>query len=205
VVLDSLGRNIETLYRPRAATAPQLIHCIKECILFNCNHKSYFHRSISKCMRNLIMNSSQFSLATLFTLLILLYTQANANDGLASCSGPTLDTTHQNSTKSLTSPISLWKVDNLSLTRGQNFTIYIESNPSVGDNWNVSFDSNLTSLLGQNFKSTSIEQPPPPGGGGILYFTFQGENVGNSILNFQNNFRGHFIKDTKLINVSVTC
>ena len=156
-------------------------------------------------MRNIIMNSCQFSLATLFTLLILLYTQANANDGLASCSGPTLDTTHQNFTKSLTSPINLWKVDNLSLTRGQNFTIYIESNPSVGDNWNVSFDSNLTPLLGQNFKSTSIEQPSPPGSGGILYFTFQGENVGNSILNFQNNFRGHFIKDTKLINVSVTC
>ena len=109
------------------------------------------------------MNSCQFSLATLFTLLFLLYTQANANDGLASCSGPTLDTTHQNFTKSLTSPINLWKVDNLSLMRGQNFTIYIESNPSVGDNWNVSFDSNLTPLLGQNFKSTSIEQPPPPG------------------------------------------
>ena len=113
-------------------------------------------------MKNLIMNSCQFSLATLFTSLILLYTQANANDGLASCSGPTLDTTHQNFTKSLTSPTNLWKVDNLSLTRGQNFTIYIESNPSVGDNWNVSFDSNLTPLLGQNFKSTSIEQPPPP-------------------------------------------
>ena len=109
------------------------------------------------------MNSCQFSLATLFTLLILLNTQANANDGLASCSGPTLNTTHQNFTKSLTSPINLWKVENSSLTRGQNFTIYIESNPSVGDNWNVSFDSNLTPLLGQNFKSTSIEQPPPPG------------------------------------------
>ena len=98
-------------------------------------------------MRNLIMNSCQFSLATLFTLLILLYPQANANDGLASCSGPTLDTSHQNFNESLTSPINLWKVDNLSLTRGQNFTIYIESNPSVGDNWNVSFDSNLYALV----------------------------------------------------------
>ena len=156
-------------------------------------------------MRNIIMNSCQFSLATLFTLLILLYPQANAYDDLASCSAPTLDTSHQKFNESLTSPINLWKVDNLSLTRGQNFTIYIESNPSVGDNWNVSFDSNRTPLLSQNFKSTSTEQPPPPGSGGMLYFTFQGENVGNSILNFQNNFRGHFIKDIKLINVSVTC
>jgi len=156
-------------------------------------------------MRNLITNSCQFSLATLFTLLILLYTPANAYDDLASCSGSAPDTSHQKFTESLASPINLWKVDNLSLTRGQNFTIYIESNPSVGDNWNVSFDSNRTSLLGQNFNSTSIEQPPPPGSGGIEYFTFQGENVGNSILNFQNNYRGQFIKDTKLVNVSVTC
>ena len=155
-------------------------------------------------MRNIIMNSCQFSLATLFTLLILLYPLANAYDDLASCSGPTLDTSHQKFNESLTS-INLWKVDNLSLTRGQNFTIYIESNPSVGDNWNVSFDSNRTPLLGQDFNSTSIEQSPPPGSGGIEYFTFQGENVGNSILNFQNNFRGHFIKDIKLINISVTC
>ena len=93
------------------------------------------------------MNSCQFSLATLFTLLILLYPQANAYDDLASCSGPTLDTSHQKFNESLTSPINLWKVDNLSLTRGQNFTIYIESNPSVGDNWNVSFDSNLYALV----------------------------------------------------------
>ena len=168
-------------------------------------HNSYFHRSISIGLRNIIMNSCQFSLATLFTLLILLYPQANAYDDLSSCSGPTLDTSHQKFNESLTSPINLWKVDNLSLTRGQNFTIYIESNPSVGDNWNVSFDSNSTPLLSQNFKSTPTEQPPPPGSGGMLYFTFQGENVGNSILNFQNNFRGHFIKDIKLINVSVTC
>ncbi|HEY7108627.1 MAG TPA: protease inhibitor I42 family protein [Nitrososphaeraceae archaeon] len=151
------------------------------------------------------MISCQFSLGTLFTLLILLYTQANASDDFASCSGPTLDANHQKSNESLTSPINLWKVDNLSLTKGQNFTIYIESNPSVGDNWNVSFNSNSTSLLSQNFNSTSTEQPPPPGSGGIEYFTFQGKNGGNSLLNFQNNYRGQFIKDTKLINVSVTC
>lgn len=150
------------------------------------------------------MNSCQFSLATLFTLIVLLYSQANASGDLASCSGSAPETSHQKFTESLTST-NLWKVDNLSLTRGQNFTIYIESNPSVGDNWNVSSDSNSTSLLGQNFNSTSIEQPPPPGSGGIEYFTFQGEKVGNSTLNFQNNFRGQLIKDTKLINVSVTC
>jgi predicted secreted protein len=73
---------------------------------------------------------------------------------------------------------------------GEEFTISVEDNASVGDMWSVSKepDAELVTADGDHYVADS--ETPAPGSGGTRYFEFTARAEGSTTIELRNCFRG---------------
>lgn len=76
---------------------------------------------------------------------------------------------------------------NITINKGQEFTVTISSNPGVGDSWLPVFDKHSIELVSEQ----QTLKNPWPGSPGDIIFTFTPKQSGTiSIIKFDNHFRG---------------
>ena len=72
------------------------------------------------------------------------------------------------------------------VSKGQNFTIQLQSNPSTGYHWEPAYDNSTFTLTNRAFVSSVSTQSAVVGAGGTDVFTFQGTKQGTSVITFKN-------------------
>ncbi len=72
------------------------------------------------------------------------------------------------------------------VSQGQNFTIQLQSNPSMGYHWEPTYDNSTITLINRAFASSVSTESAIVGAGGTDLFTFQGTKQGTSIITFKN-------------------
>jgi predicted secreted protein len=72
------------------------------------------------------------------------------------------------------------------VSKGQNFTIQLQSNPSTGYHWEPTYNSAYIMLVNRAFASGTSANPLLVGASGTDTFTFQGTREGTSVITFNN-------------------
>jgi inhibitor of cysteine peptidase len=71
------------------------------------------------------------------------------------------------------------KEQNITVRKGQEFTITLDSNPTSGYKWVPTFNNYMINIISHNFQPTS---PVVIGGSGKDIFTFKARNTGSTVL-----------------------
>ncbi len=75
----------------------------------------------------------------------------------------------------------------VTISKGQNFTLQLQSNPSTGYRWEPIYDNSSLTLINRTFISNaSTRSVPIVGAGGTDVFTFQAMKQGTTIVIFNN-------------------
>ena len=70
--------------------------------------------------------------------------------------------------------------ETINVSVGQDFVIALDSNPTTGYNWEVSYDEAILSLVSEEYKTE--KEPGLVGVGGTQYFTFKGLEKGSTAI-----------------------
>lgn len=79
---------------------------------------------------------------------------------------------------------------NIAVEPGESFTIAVEDNASVGDDWSLRAkpDTDVVTAGGDHYVSDSAEDTA--GGGGMRYFRFEARSAGTTSVELRNCYRG---------------
>jgi predicted secreted protein len=79
----------------------------------------------------------------------------------------------------------------IAVASGESFTIAVEDNPSVGDDWLLSDepDEEIVTAEGDHYVADP-EEEDTAGGGGTRYFRFEAHSVGTTTVELLNCYRG---------------
>ena len=107
------------------------------------------------------------------------------------CAGCTSSTTPSPSPGSTTAVVgnttglgtSLGNATNITVVQGQNFTMQLQSNPSTGYHWELSYNNSSITLVNRTYIASSMTAVGAPSAD---VFTFQGITTGTSLITFNN-------------------
>jgi predicted secreted protein len=94
-----------------------------------------------------------------------------------------------------------YKEENITINRGQKFTIVLESNPTSGFRWHPTFDVSIINLISHDFRSTTATRIGSPGKD---IFTFLAISSGSDKLKmiYRRSWEEHFVAEkVYIINV----